>query len=305
MPGSIGSFIDLLGEQSWHGALAWTILLASVAVVLAQAPAGRWRTVGIAAREAAIVFALLGLWRYVGHYVRLRVTGGMENGQGIWDFERAVHLPSEVWVQSWVLPHPDVVRFLNLYYMSLHLTSMAIFLGWMFWRHRQHYARARTLVAVTTLLCMLIQFIPVAPPRMFPELGFVDTAIEYGQSVYGFGGSSVGSQLAAMPSVHVAWALILAWFAWRVMSGPIRYLIWFHAAMTVFVVTATANHWWMDGIVAAGLMALVILGQGLWSTWRGRSVGDSVDESDDRRISASPAASSGPSAGAAGDLLVG
>ncbi len=211
---------------------------------------------------------LLGLWRYVGHYVRLRVTGGMDNGLGVWSFQQAVQLPSEVWVQSWVLPYPDLVRFLNLYYMSLHLTSMALFLVWMWWRYREHYPRARTLVAVTTLLCMLIQFIPVAPPRMFPELGFVDTAQLYGQSVYGWGGSSVGSQLAAMPSVHVAWAVILAWFAWRVMSGPIRYLIWFHALMTIFVVVATANHWWMDGIVAVGLMGLVILGQGLWSGWR-------------------------------------
>ena len=73
---------------------------------------------------------LLGLWRYVGHYVRLRVEGGMDNGLGVWEFQQAVHLPSEVWVQSWVLPYPDqVVRFLNLYYMSLHLTSMAIVPG--------------------------------------------------------------------------------------------------------------------------------------------------------------------------------
>ncbi len=270
MPGSPGSLVDLLGQQTWQGAFAWAALLTIVALVGGQVPEGRWRSVGLAAREAAIVMGLLGLWRYVGHYVRLRVDGGMDNGLGVWEFEQAVHLPSEVWVQSWVLPYPEVVQFLNLYYMSLHLTSMALFLVWMWWRYREHYPRARTLVAVTTLLCMLVQFIPVAPPRMFPELGFVDTAIEYGQSVYGWGGSAVGSQLAAMPSVHVAWALILAWFAWRVMSGPIRYLIWFHAVMTVFVVVATANHWWMDGIVAAGLMALVILGQGLWAGWQER-----------------------------------
>jgi hypothetical protein len=267
VPGSFGSLLDLLGQQTWKGALAWTVVLGLVAFGCSLLPAGRWRTVGIACREAAIVMGLLGLWRYVGHYVRLRVTGGMDNGLGVWNFQQAVHLPSEVWVQSWVLPYPDLVRFLNLYYMSLHLTSMAVFLVWMWWRHRQHYPRARTLVAVT-LLCMLVQFIPVAPPRMFPELGFVDTAQLYGQSVYGWGGSSVGSQLAAMPSVHVAWAVILAWFAWRVMSGPIRYLFLFHALMTIFVVVVTANHWWMDGIVAVGLMALVILAQGLWAGWR-------------------------------------
>ena len=270
MAGSLGSFVGLLDDQTWQGALAWTITLTVLAVIGSRMPVGTWRTAGLACREAAIVFGLLGLWRYVGHYVRLRTTGGMDNGRGVWDFERAIHLPSELWVQSLVLPHPDVVRFLNLYYMSIHLTSMALFLAYMWWEHREHYSRARTLVALTTLLCMLIQFIPVAPPRLFPDLGFVDTAKLYGQSVYGWGGSAVGSQLAAMPSVHVAWAVILAWFAWRVMSGPIRYLIWTHATMTVFVVVATANHWWMDGLVAVGLMGIVILGQGLWAGWRAR-----------------------------------
>lgn len=259
MPGS--HVVSLLGQQSWQGALAWTVLLGLVAAFCTNLPAGRWRLVGLAAREAAIVMALLGLWRYVGHYVRLRVEGGMENGLEVWDFERIVRLPSEVWVQSLVLPHPDLVRFLNLYYMSMHLTSMAIFLAWMWWRYRDEYPRARTLVAVTTLIAMLVQFVPVAPPRMFPELGFVDTAVTYGQSVYGWGGSAVGSQLAAMPSVHVLWATILAWYAWRIISGPVRYLFLAHAVMTVLVVVATANHWWADGLVAGLIMVLVLLAQ--------------------------------------------
>ncbi len=273
MPSTPLAFVQLLGQQTWPGAAAWAVLLGTVALAFARVPSGRLRLVSTGAREAAIVFALLGLWRYIGHYVRLRVDGGMDNGLGVWQVERALHLPSEVWVQSLVLDYAAVVQLLNVYYMSLHLTSMALFLVWMWWRHREHYPRARTLVAVTTLLCLIVQFIPVAPPRMFPELGFVDTAQTYGQSVYAWGGSSIGSQLAAMPSVHVAWALILAWCAWRYMTGPIRYLIWWHAGMTVFVVVATANHWWLDGVVAAGLMALVILGQGLWATWRQRRRG--------------------------------
>ena len=248
--------------------MTWAVLLAAGAAACHVFARGRWRVVGLACREAAIVMGLLGLWRYVGHYVRLRVAGGMDNGEKVWDLEQALHLPSELWVQSLVLPHPELVRFLNTYYMSVHLTSMALFLTWMFLRYRTHYASARTLVALTTLLCLIVQFVPVAPPRMYPELGFVDTAIRYQQSVYGFRGSVIGSQLAAMPSVHVAWAAILAWFAWRVMHGPIRYIIYFHALMTVFVVVATANHWWLDGIVAVALMAAVIQGQRWWDDWR-------------------------------------
>lgn len=273
VPGS--HYVSLLGQQSWQGALAWTVLLGLIAASCVTLPEGRWRLVGLAAREAAIVMALLGLWRYVGHYVRLRVEGGMENGLAVWHLERFLHLPSEVWVQSLVLPHPDAVRFLNLYYMSMHLTSMAIFLVWMWWRYREEYPRARTLVALTTLLAMLVQFVPVAPPRMYPELGFVDTAVAYGQSVYGWGGSAVGSQLAAMPSVHVLWATILAWYAWRIIAGPVRYLFLGHAVLTVFVVVATANHWWADGLVAVLIMVLVLLAQravdGL-QAWRHRSI---------------------------------
>jgi hypothetical protein len=266
----VTSVFALLGQQTWQGALAWTGLLILVATACLSLPEGRWRVVGLATREAAIVMGLLGLWRYVGHYVRLRVDGGMENGLSVWDVERWMHLPSEVWVQSLALPHPDLVKFLNVYYMSMHLTSMAIFLAWMWWRYRDEYPRARTLVALSTLLSMLVQLVPVAPPRMYSELGFVDTAHVYGQSVYGWGGSAVGSQLAAMPSVHVLWALILAWYAWRIIAGPVRYLFLAHATLTVIVVVATANHWWLDGIVAGVLMVVVLGGQWAYDRLRVR-----------------------------------
>ena len=57
----------------------------------------------------------------------------------------------------------------------------------------------------TTLLCLLIQLVPVAPPRLLP--GYVDTAAKYGESVYGLGFGA--DQLSAMPSVHVAWAVLV------------------------------------------------------------------------------------------------
>ena len=56
---------------------------------------------------------------------------------------------------------------------------------WIFLRHRDQYPPWRNVIAILTFGCLAIQLIPVAPPRLLPELGFVDTAHLYGQSVYG------------------------------------------------------------------------------------------------------------------------
>ena len=70
----------------------------------------------------------------------------------------------------------------------------------------------------------------------------------YGQSVYSNGFAV--DQLSAMPSVHVAWAVVVGWYAVQVSTSRWRWIAVGHTAATVFCVVATANHWWLDGIVA-------------------------------------------------------
>jgi hypothetical protein len=127
---------------------------------------------------------------------------------------------------------------------------MLTFLIWLFVRHRDRYRPVRQVMAWTTLGCLLIQLLPVAPPRMLP--GIVDTGMRYGQSVYSNGLPI--DQMAAMPSVHVAWAVLVGWYVWRI--GPARWRAVgpAHAAITVFVVVATGNHWWLDGVVAVAVL---------------------------------------------------
>jgi hypothetical protein len=98
----------------------------------------------------------------------------------------------------------------------------------------------------------------VAPPRLMPGLGFVDTAMRYKESVYSPGGIGDATQLAAMPSVHVAWAVFIAVAVIAVSSSRWRWLIIVHPAATIFAVVATANHWWLDGIVAAALLPVSV-----------------------------------------------
>ena len=247
-----------------------TIAFLLAVIALASRPIPyRWaRYVGAFAQEFTLVMLLLALWQKVGGYAHTHVTGAFSHARGVIRVEHDLHIPSEQWVQSLVLPHPDFVKLLNVYYLFFHLNGMAIFLVWMWVRHRDVYPRARNVVVMTTLFCFLIQIIPVAPPRMLP--GFVDTAKLYGQSVYALVGSGNANELAAMPSVHAAWSLIIAFYAMRVTTSRWRYIALFHWLFTWLVIVATANHWWLDCFVAAGLMGISVAIQGGMETAKRR-----------------------------------
>jgi hypothetical protein len=106
-------------------------------------------------------------------------------------------------------------------------------------------------MAWTTLGCLLVQLLPVAPPRMLP--GIIDTGLLYNQSVYSNGLPI--DQLSAMPSVHVAWAVLVGYYTWRISPSRWRWIGPAHSVITIFVVVATGNHWWLDGIVAVAILS--------------------------------------------------
>ena len=70
----------------------------------------------------------------------------------------------------------------NLYYAAMHFPGMFVFLIWLFWWHRDEYRPVRQVLGWTTLVCLIVQLVPVAPPRFLP--GIVDTGKLYNQSVY-------------------------------------------------------------------------------------------------------------------------
>jgi hypothetical protein len=84
--------------------------------------------------------------------------------------------------------------------------------------------------------------------------GIVDTAARYGQSVYG--GGLGADQFGAMPSVHVLWAVTVGWYAVKIGRSRWRYLGPVHTVLTIFIVIATGNHWWLDGIVAVTVLVV-------------------------------------------------
>jgi len=244
---------------SWQQAAAVALLLLIGRAALARR--SRAPRVRPFLREAALVVALYAFWQLAGALADSGTYAAMGRGAWIWRTERSAHLPCECTLQAWILPHPVLVQAANLYYAGMHFPVTIALLVWLFVRHRDVYGRWRTTLALLTAACLAVQLIAVAPPRMVPQLGMIDTAVRYGQSVYGKSGGFDPDQLSAMPSVHIGWAVLVAVCLCSAGRSRWRYVGVGHAVLTVFVVLATGNHYWADGIVAVALLAAALVAQ--------------------------------------------
>ena len=206
------------------------------------------------ANEAAIISVLYSLWQLAGRLSLLGIEDALMRGAQIWELERALFLPNELTLQNWMLPSSFWTQFANLYYAIAHVPTMGIFLIWLFVRHRESYSTWRNALALVTLVSLLIQLVPVAPPRLTDETGMIDTGLAYNQSVYGVLGRGIEGQLQAMPSIHVAWAAVIGWGTWEASRSPWRWVGPVHFAITFIVVALTGNHYWLDGLAAMVLL---------------------------------------------------
>ncbi|MBV8961381.1 MAG: phosphatase PAP2 family protein [Actinobacteria bacterium] len=244
-------------DVSWQAAAIAALALFLVWVVARRSLTHRADVTGSFAREAGLILGLFSLWQLAGDLSVLRIEGAVGRGRWLWHAERLLHLPNERTIQHALLPHHWFVQFTNMYYGWLHFPSLVIFLFWVYFRHREHYASVRNAIVAITGACLLIQLIPVAPPRLVPGLGVLDTPAMYGQSVYGPIGKGVADQLSAMPSVHVGWAVLIAVVVWRLSRSRWRWIGAVHAAATFTFVATTGNHYWLDGIVSIAILAVI------------------------------------------------
>ena len=249
---------------SWQYAVAVACGLGIIAAVIRiRRRRDRLDAWGGLATEAALLFGLYGLWQFAGSFTVMSPAGALAKGRWLWHAERVLHLPGETSVQRLFLPHPVLVQASNLYYDILHFPVLGVCLIWLYAWHRSSYPAIRTTVALFTGASLLIQLIPVAPPRLLPETGLVDTAVQYGQSVYSWQGGFDADQYSAMPSVHVGWALIVTVAVITTSRNKWRWLATAYPLLTLLSVTVTANHFWLDGAAAGVLVALVLAVQRL------------------------------------------
>jgi hypothetical protein len=176
-----------------------------------------------------------------------------ENARAIIDFQHALGLPSEAALQGALLDNQWLLKGANLYYLGVHFPVTVGFLAWAWRSHRSKFTRVRNALIATTGAGLLIHVIyPLKPPRMMD--GFVDTAALLGPDPYELGISGGANQLAAMPSLHVGWALLIALGTIWIGTSKAKWLALAHPILTLGVVVLTANHYWADAIAVVGIV---------------------------------------------------
>ncbi|MFF3242246.1 bifunctional glycosyltransferase 87/phosphatase PAP2 family protein [Streptomyces sp. NPDC002870] len=208
-------------------------------------------------------------------HIRAAATGGVaaaeEHGRQIVSAERALGLDVEHWVNHAVVNAKWAEAFFDFYYTSFHFVVPLAILGVLYVRRPADYRWARSSLAFATVLALLgFWLYPLAPPRLMPGMGFIDTVHgpqDLANPDYG-AMTAVTNQYAAMPSLHFGWSLwcglvvfILAPKLWMKLLGLL------HPLFTVCAIVATANHWVLD---AAGGAAVVGAGFGLTYVLAGR-----------------------------------
>lgn len=228
--------------------------------------------VGPAALEFAIMASLYSIWRMAKNLPLEQADGAIERARDIVRVQEMLYLPSELSLQRFVLDHEWLGQFSAAFYAIAHVPGIIVFLVWLYARHREVYPHWRNALAILTAFCLFIRFVKVAPPRFLPDLGYVDLSEIYNMSVYGEAGTGVSSQFAAMPSLHVAWAAVVAFGALAASTSRWRWIGIVHLVITMLVVAATGHHWWLDGIVALGLLWVSLqidtIGRRIVRVWR-------------------------------------
>jgi hypothetical protein len=186
-----------------------------------------------------------------------RPTGAFSHAADIWHIERFLRLPNEADVQQAVIGWHGLMSAVNLHYQVGYVVSVVGSLVWIYVRHPEYYIWYRRFLTLVTFIGLIGHIVfPMAPPRLLTGDDVVDTAELFGHAVYGPVGTGLSNQYAAMPSLHVGWAVVVAVAFVVVLRSRWRWLAVLHPVITLLVVVVTGNHFWMDGIVVSVIVAV-------------------------------------------------
>ncbi|MFJ8631654.1 phosphatase PAP2 family protein [Streptomyces sp. NPDC093568] len=197
------------------------------------------------------------------------VSTAVDHGLAILDIEKALRLNAEHPLNRLFTREPWIGIPADFWYASLHYLITPVLLVWIFRSRAVHYRAARTWLMTSTFIGLIgFTLLPTCPPRLLAEgHGFVDTMAHY--SSYGWWGGEASApkglggmtnQYAAMPSLHVGWALWCGVMLWRLGGTRLtKVAAVAYPLITTVVVMGTANHYFLDALAGAAVMGAGLL----------------------------------------------
>jgi membrane-associated phospholipid phosphatase len=216
---------------------------------------GRWLPNGWldAIRQLALFAGAYYVYRIVRGIVDGQAGLAFENARNLVDAERALGLFFEPGLQAWAEGQEWLLTFANWMYVNSHFVITTTFLIWLYIarNHAFYFVRNMFLVAMGLALVGYMAY-PTAPPRFMPEWGFSDSVAEFVGEKADQSANVLYNPFAAVPSMHVAFALMIAIPAIFLVKNRVLKILWgVYPLLVTFVVMVTANHFWLDAALGA------------------------------------------------------
>jgi hypothetical protein len=214
--------------------------------------------------DAVLQFALFYV-AYSGYQVVRGLTDSgrelaLANAERVIDIERSLGTFFEPGLQQSLIDHvPWIIDGANFAYLNSHFVVTTVFLGWLYFRRNEHFYFVRNMFMVGMALALIgYGLYPTMPPRLFPGEGFTDTiAVFTGVAQDSKTAGLLVNQYAAVPSMHIAFSLMVAAPAVALSRGRVSRTLWSAYPLLVFaVIVVTGNHYWLDAAAGAAVACL-------------------------------------------------
>jgi hypothetical protein len=204
--------------------------------------------------EAVIVVVSFLIYFAVRGMVVDRAGQAMVNAFDLIALEQKLGIYWELRMQSWILDSYVLIKTMNWIYFWGHMPLVILFAVWLWMRHREAYTLVRNAFLASGAIAVVIYATyPVAPPRLVPFAGYVDTMALFDR--VGYNAQEVSAfvnPFAAVPSLHFGWSLLLGLVIAKVASSPLLKaagVLWPLAMF--FSVVMTGNHFILDAVAGA------------------------------------------------------
>jgi PAP2 superfamily len=211
--------------------------------------------------ELLIVGWLLWVYDIINNLAHLRYGLAIAHATDVLHLEQTLGIDPERTLNLWMTHHHTLGVVSSYYYDNAHFIVTLGLLAWLWWRRTDIYRPMRTALVLMNVIGLAVFWLyPVAPPRMLA--GFADVVANTGAVGSWHTGAlaSDANQLAAMPSLHMAWAAWCALVIWQLSARVwVRVLAVLYPCVTCLAVLGTGNHFVLDIVAGLATAALAVV----------------------------------------------
>jgi hypothetical protein len=216
-------------------------------------------------RQLSLFVSAFLIYDLVRGFVEGRGTAAFANARELISIERTLHVFVEPSVQAWASGSHVVMVSASWLYVNAQTSITIGALVYLYLRRNRSFYFVRNMILIAMPLALIGYVVfPTAPPRFLPEWGFIDTVADLTPVNVSHSSASMSllfNPYAAVPSMHVAFAIMIAWPLARLARHSATRVVWVvYPFLMTFVIVVTANHFILDALLGALTAAISAYG---------------------------------------------